>query len=418
MLVGLVPPPFLKKLALWLAFAAATTILIGISVSQILIALALGVLLLSGVPLRWPPIAKPLAFFLGWTFVALAFSPDPLSGTDQVRKMEVFLILLVVYSTVIETPVAKWMALAWMAIGTYTAGKGLVQYVRDTVAAREAHADFYQFYVTNRISGFMSHWMTFSGQQLFVVVFLVAFLLFAPDLWKRLWLAIPCAVLVGLSLVLSQTRGVWAAAVAASLYLLWCWRKWTALALPVVLVLGLAVAPDAIKTRVQSIYNPNSKTDSNTHRVICWRTGWAMIQAHPIVGVGPDQIRKPEVFFAYLPSDIRRPLPDGFYEHLHSIYIQYAAERGIPAMLFLVGAVVLAGRDFRRGLSRLPRGRSDERFLLHGSVASVIGALVAGITEYNLNDTEVLTMFLAIMCCGYKALRNAEPMPTPVNAGT
>ena len=96
----MVPPPYLEKLSLWLACASAVTILLGISVSQILLAIALGVLLLSGLPLRWPPVSKPLGLFLLWTLVALAFSPDPRGGMDQVRKMIVFLMLLVVYSSV------------------------------------------------------------------------------------------------------------------------------------------------------------------------------------------------------------------------------------------------------------------------------------------------------------------------------
>ena len=35
-------------------------------------------------------------------------------------------------------------------------------------------------------------------------------------------------------------------------------------------------------------------------------------------------------------------LPEGFYEHAHNIYIQYAAERGIPATLFIVAAMGMA----------------------------------------------------------------------------
>ena len=36
-------------------------------------------------------------------------------------------------------------------------------------------------------------------------------------------------------------------------------------------------------------------------------------------------------------------------------------------------------------------------------MACVIGTMVGGLFEKNLGDTEVLTMFLAIMCLGYLA---------------
>src|SRR6185437_9741867 len=141
-------------------------------------------------------------------------------------------------------------------------------------------------------------------------------------------------------------------------YLLWEWRRWTAIAMPVLLGLGLLVAPTAIQERVRSLTNPHGATDSNSHRIIVWRTGWQMIKAHPVVGVGPEEIRKKAVFDAYLPADIHYPLPDGNYQHLHSIYIHYAAEEGLPAAIFLTAALVMAIVDFRRALGKLPPGRS------------------------------------------------------------
>ncbi len=402
------PPLYLKKLSLWLACASAIAILLGISASQILLAVALGVLLLSGLPLRWPRIALPLGCFRLWTLLALAFSPDPRGGLDQVRKMIVFLMMLVIFSSVRSLTTAKWLTFGWMAVGTFTAGKGLLQFARDVAGARAAHTDLYHFYIADRIRGFMSHWMTFSGEELFVLLLLVAFLLFAPDVRKRLWLAIPCALAVGLSLILSNTRGIWIAAVVAVFYLLWCWRKSAALAMPLVLAAGLLVAPVSIQKRARSIIDPETKTDSNEHRKICWRTGWQMIKAHPLLGLGPDEIKKEQVFFTYLPADVKRPLPDGFYQHLHNIYIQYAAERGIPATLFITAAMLMALWDFRRALSRLSPARSDARFLLQTATACILGTMVSGITEYNLNDSEVLAMFLAIMCLGYLAAGYAK----------
>jgi O-antigen ligase len=404
----LVPPNWLKRLSLWLAGASAVCILLSIAVSQVLLALALGVLLLSGLPLRWPRIAAPLGLFLVWTFVALGFSPDAGHGLSQVRKMFVFLILLIVFSTVRRLIEAKWLAFAWMAVGTATAGKGVVQFARDVAGARAARQDFYHFYLADRIRGFMSHWMTFSGQELYVLLLLMAFLLFAPDLKKRLWLWLPCACLVGIALILSETRSIWGAAIVAGFYLLWHWKKWAALAMPAALALVLLAAPAAIQQRARSIFRPHGEADSNEHRALCRRIGWQMIKAHPIVGVGPDEIRKPQVVDAYLPRDVQKPLPEGYYGHLHNIYVQYAAERGVPAALLITGALLMALIDFRRTLRMLPPGRSDVRFFLHAAIACIIGTMVSGWWEYNLNDTEVLTMFLAIVSVGYVAVERAK----------
>jgi putative inorganic carbon (HCO3(-)) transporter len=400
----LVPPPFLKKLSLWLAIACSVAILLSIAVSQILLALSLGVLLLSGLPLRWPRISIPLALFLGWMLVALAFSPDPGQGFAQVEKIYVFGMLLIVYSAVREIAEAKWLVYAWIVVGTFTAGRGLVQFAGDVAGAKAAHVDFYHFYIAARISGFMSHWMTFSGQELFVLLIAISLILFAPGLKRWIWLWLPCAAVVGTALVLSQTRSIYIAAIVAGAYLLWVWDKRSMLALPVVLGLIYLVAPGAVQRRVQSIVHPEIQTDSNEHRIIVWRTGWEMIKAHPIFGVGPEEIRKPQVFYAYLPKDIQLPLPDGYYGHLHSIYIHYAAECGVPAAIFLTSALLLALYDFWRAIAALPPGRSDRKFLLHAASATVIATMVVGVFEKNLGDTEVLTMFLAIMCLGYLAV--------------
>ena len=59
-----------------------------------------------------------------------------------------------------------------------------------------------------------------------------------------------------------------------------------------------------------------------------------MIRAHPWFGMGPEEVKLQ--FNNYVPADIPRPLPEGWYGHLHNIYLQYAAERGIPTMLLML----------------------------------------------------------------------------------
>ena len=72
-------------------------------------------------------------------------------------------------------------------------------------------------------------------------------------------------------------------------------------------------------------------------------------------------------------------------------------------MLMLMWALIQALADFSRGVRRLPPGPSDERFILHGAIAVVIATMVAGSFEVNLGDSEVLTVFLVVVACGYIA---------------
>jgi O-antigen ligase len=97
-------------------------------------------------------------------------------------------------------------------------------------------------------------------------------------------------------------------------------------------------------------------------------------------------------------------LPSGWYGHLHNIYLHYAAERGIPTMLILLWLLLKILFDFYRGVHGLPPGPSNRKFLLHGAIAVVLATMVAGFFELNLGDTEVLTVFLTVVACGYLAL--------------
>jgi O-antigen ligase len=160
--------------------------------------------------------------------------------------------------------------------------------------------------------------------------------------------------------------------------------------------------PPTVRERFTSFLRPRKDIDSNQFRLVTWRTGLRMIEAHPWFGLGPEEPRIE--FDSWVPSDVPRPLPTGSYIHLHNIYLQYAAERGIPTMLFMLWLLIKALVDFGRGIHKLPRGPSDERFLLHGAIAIVIATMVEGFFEYNLGDSEVLTMFLVTLACGYTAL--------------
>jgi O-antigen ligase len=126
-----------------------------------------------------------------------------------------------------------------------------------------------------------------------------------------------------------------------------------------------------------------------------------MIQAHPWLGIGPEQVQYQ--YLNYLPPGTTLPLPTGDYGHLHNDYIHYAAELGIPTMLAMMWMYAQAFFDFARALRRLPSGAA-QRWVLHAAIATIIGVMIAGFYEKNLGDSEVLSMFLAVIGCGYVAV--------------
>ena len=397
----------LQRAAFLLTCACTIAPLISIAASHILLGAAIAAILLAREPLRLPPIGLPLFLFVAGTCISLALSPDPWGGRAQIRKFFVFLILVCVATMIRRVEHVRVLALCWAAVAAASALWGFVQLYRRYDEAARHGFEFYRFYIAQRMTGFMSHWMTFGGQLMMVLLLLTAYLLFSPKArHKGWWLA--CAALIATALVLGLTRGAWLGAATGAIYLLWCWRKKWLLALPLLAVLGFFAAPQSVRERVMSSVRPHGDVDSNQHRIVTWRTGWEMVKAHPWFGLGPEQVGRQ--FQSYIPADIPRPLPEGWYGHLHNIYLQYAAERGIPTLLMLLWLIAKTLNDFRRAAARAPAGLSDARFILHGSAAAIIAMLVMGFFEHNLGDSEVLQMFLTTIAFGYVAVENVSTL--------
>jgi putative inorganic carbon (hco3(-)) transporter len=190
------------------------------------------------------------------------------------------------------------------------------------------------------------------------------------------------------------------------LYLIWNWKRWAVLVTPLPLIALLIANPADIRERVISAFQPHGDTDSNQFRVVCRRTGAEMIKAHPWFGLGPEQ---PHVQFQrWIPADIPRPLPTGWYGHLHNVYYHYAAERGVPTLLMFLWFMGKMLWDFALGL-RAGRNPADAAAILRGAIAVIVGVLLTGFYEVNLGDAEVLSLFVITMAGGYLAIRERTP---------
>jgi O-antigen ligase len=228
--------------------------------------------------------------------------------------------------------------------------------------------------------------MTFSALSMMTLMMLGALLLYSRRDKRLRWL-LAAGLIIGAAFVLAFTKTMWIGAAAGATWLLWWKNKWLAAPLPVLAAIVFVTNPFHVLDR------------DRDHRAALRRAGWEMIQAHPLVGVGPEQVG-PQ-FMDYLPADVARPIPKEWYvQHLHNIYIHFAAERGLPALAALLWLLGQSMFDFFRVLKRLP-DESDDRWILHGAIAVVIAIAVSGWGEVNVGHSQVLEMFLAVIACGY-----------------
>jgi putative inorganic carbon (HCO3(-)) transporter len=389
-------------LAFYLTCAAVVTVLFSITLSNILIALALLMVLYRrvrfGESLRFPPVKLPLALFLLTTVISIALSGHSFrEGWPGVRKFYLFIVLLLVTTTFRNRAQIRTFVLALAGVATLSSLWSFVQFARKLDQARALGADFRIWYTGGeRITGFMSHWMTLSGEQMMVLALITSLLLFGREPARWRWALIVCGVVIAVSLVLGYTRSMWAGTALAVAYLIWLRDKRWLLLAPVPIALLLWINPAGVGGRIISIQKPAGDVDSNRFRAICRVTGMAMIKAHPWFGLGPQQIA-PQ-FKNYIPAYVQRPLPPGAYIHLHNVYLQYAAERGIPALLAFLWWL----GNMLHNLTHT-RGRD---WVVRGAIAVLIAVMAAGWYEHNLGDGEILTLFLGVMGCGHATIAN------------
>jgi O-antigen ligase len=398
----------LSDYAFGFAFVSSAALLLSIAVAHTCLVMALLLLAFSKTRLRFPPIIWPVAFFLAWTLASLAASDDPAAGLPQVKKFFVFATLPVVFSLFPRLDQARRLSEAWFVCALAASLVSVVQFLQKFAVARAAGEDFYDAYVERRITGFFSHWMTFSEVGLLVFLLLLSYLFFSASgrRWGRgVWIA--CGIVCGFALVLSFTRSVWLALAAGGAYLLWHWKPRLLLVAPVLAIVLVLLAPGMVRHRLATIASP----DDNSARLIMWRTGARMIAQHPWLGMGPERVGPH--FREFLPPDIARlkDLPPAYYSHLHNVYVHYAAERGLPAVAILLWLLLKVVLDHRRALQRLPRGSSDEKFLLQGVIAATIAVALVSCFDVSLGDSEILGLYLTLLALGYRAVERVNLLP-------
>jgi putative inorganic carbon (hco3(-)) transporter len=185
--------------------------------------------------------------------------------------------------------------------------------------------------------------------------------------------------------------------------------------LPVIVLVAFVVAPQAITTRMTSMFN--AQDPANQDRLAMVEVGARMIAAHPLTGVGPNMV--PRVYEQYRPDYAVNPVNP----HLHNVPLQIGAERGLPALavwLWAIGALTLSAfRMFRMPAVRFSdlgrplathsaqAGPSD-RVLPAAALGAVFAMFAAGFFEYNFGDSEFLMMFLVLATLPFAAAREGN----------
>jgi O-antigen ligase len=379
---GVPPRDRLEQIGLWSLVGIVAAMQLSIAAAQILLTIAVASWLVSHIArserLEAPPFFWPLVVYAALTLVSAGFSLDPeVSFTDS--KQLVLLMLVPLTYDLARGARANSVLSIVLTIGAASAFYGVVQY---------AVLNFDG--LGRRPTGTLSHWMTYSGTLMLVICGATARLLYGTS--GRLWAAfVMPALLVALSLTL--TRGAWVG-VAVGVAVLFLSKDFRLLAvIPVVLVLGIVLAPPEMISRFNSIFDRNDLTTRD--RVAMLQAGVAMVKDYPLTGVGPDQVER--AYPNYRVAEAVKPTNP----HLHNVPMQIAAERGLPALAAWIWFVISAGL----GLFQLLK-KSRHKSLAAAALGGMAAMLAAGLTEYNFGDSEFLMLLLVIITLPFAANRD------------
>ncbi|HVE73083.1 MAG TPA: O-antigen ligase family protein [Thermoanaerobaculia bacterium] len=291
-------------------------------------------------------------------------------------KMLIFPCAIILYREIPRLrEVATW---AWALVAGGSACWGLIEFVF-----------FDQRDLEHRINGPSSHVMTYSGVILpLSVMMLVLF-------WRqRKWWQGLAAVLSAVTLLLTFTRSVWLGwAVAVFVVIMASRARLMAWAAPV-LVLFVTFMPLDLFGRLISTFD--TQQSSNFDRIRMLQAGVEMIRDHPVLGVGPANVK--DAYALYRKHDAPRPRPP----HLHNNAIQLWAERGILGLAAYLLLLALFLRECARAW------RTPERTWAEVGVAVTVSLTVAGLFEFNFGDTEVFYTLLNLFALTAVHLEQAE----------
>ena len=317
--------------------------------------------------------------------LSILASPDPgfsLYNYTHLMGRYVLLYYLVVCNLQSTEQLCK---LIWVVLCSafLVAVYGLYQYVVGFDISATQWVDGEQFpELKTRVFSTLENPNLLAG-YLVMMMALASGMAFAARSWKDKGLLLGLTALFGLCLVYTYSRGAWLSVAAVVAIYGWLHNRrifWIFCLLP----LGLLVAQDSILARLTSILNPTDT--SSTLRIALWESTIAMIMDNPFSGIGWGAY-----WMVYPEYDFF--INDGHTKifHAHNMYLNIAAEIGLPGFVAFLTVMYGHWRKARRVLKET----KDTWLagLLLGLLAALGGLFFNGLTDYVLFNIQLSMLF-------------------------
>ena len=249
-------------------------------------------------------------------------------------------------------------------------------------------AGIYQYFIRGELRAFgFSHTPTFYGSfmlmQLPLLIF-IARLDILPNLWRSV--SIFTAGLSLICLVLSMTRGAWLAFICVALIFVALEKNYRRLAakifagLAIIFLIAVILSPK-LQDRISTI--TNTRFQSNTERILMWKSAAEIFSDYPVFGVGQKMFFKAYNEQYISPYAQERPGEIGpGHTQPHNNLLNSASEGGIVGLASFIG---LYAYFFWKFFTQFKR---EKNFVFGAGMTAFL--ILAGLQLEGLTDTNII----------------------------
>lgn len=265
---------------------------------------------------------------------------------------------------------------------------GFYQYIHGVDISMSEWVDGGQFpELKTRVFSTLENPNLLAGFLMVIMSIATGLALHAAQIKNRMLLA-SFVVILGVCLVFTYSRGAWISILAVIVAYGFLYSRrilWFLLIVP----LALLLAQDSLMERILSIANPTDT--SSTLRLALWESTIAMISDNPFLGIGWGAywLVYPEYDFFLQDAETK-------IFHAHNMYLNIAAEIGIPGLIVFLA--VMAGH-VRKALIAAQSPNQWVAGLMLGIVTAMAGLAVNGFTDYILFNIQLSMLFWLLNAC-------------------
>ena len=256
-------------------------------------------------------------------------------------------------------------------------------------------AGIFQYFILGEPRAFgFNHTPTFYGSFMlmqFPLMIFIAQQKFLPPLIRNLAIVGACLSLI--CLVLSMTRGAWLALVLVVAIFVTLEKKYRRVTGRIcaglaVVFLMITLASPNLQFRLSTMVS--TKFQSNTERILMWKSAAEIFSDYPICGIGQKMFFKAynEQYISDKAKERSKIIGRG-HTHPHNNFLHRAAEGGFVGLMSFIGLYAYFLWKF------FTQHRREKLSIGAGMTALLIlsGILLEGLTDTNMNQVPVMREF-------------------------